>query len=121
METYIKIKAFRDSYDVRDVETYTIEQLIEELSNYPKSAKVVLSFNGYSFGGITDNEICYTEVETKEEQEERERREQEEEDNTTLVCPHCESENICTSVKGNWICLDCGERFAKARIITNEN
>ena len=114
METYIKIRAFRDYYDIRDAKTYTIEQLIEELSNYPKSAKVVLSFgDGYAFGGITDDEIIYTEVESKDEQEERERREQEEEENTHLLCPHCDNEDIYTSVKGGWMCLECGTHFKK--------
>lgn len=115
METYIKIRAFRDYYDIRDAKTYTIEQLIEELSNYPKSAKVVLSFgDGYAFGGITDDEIIYTEVESKAEQEERERREQEEDDNTIWVCPNCGAEDtVYSSVRGGMQCLECGAHFKK--------
>lgn len=115
METYIKIRAFRDCYDIRDVNTYTVEELIEQLSWYPKNAKVVLSFSdGYIFGGITDNEIYQCEVETKAEQEERERREQEEEDNTIWVCPNCEAEDtIFSSVKGGMQCLECGAHFKK--------
>lgn len=119
METYIKITAFRDCYDVRDVNTYTIEQLIEELSCYPKDAKVVLSFGGdYVFGGITDNVIYQSEVETREEEEERERREREEDENTIWVCPNCGAEDdIVCSINGGMQCLECGAHFKKAIII----
>lgn len=120
METYIKIKAWRDCYDIRDINTMTIGELIEDLRLFPADAKIAISFDqGYIYGGITYDQMEYCRVETKAEQEYRERMEAEEEENEICVCPYCGSENICVGINGGWSCLeeDCGKRFKKANIV----
>lgn len=115
METYVKIKAYRDSHDIRDVKAITIAELIEDLKSYPMDAKIAISFDqGYTFGSISYDNMYQCQVETFEEQAERERKEREEEENTIWVCPNCGTEDdIVCSVKGGMQCLECGAHFKK--------
>lgn len=112
METYVKIKACRESHDIRDVKAITIAELIEDLKSFPMDAKIVISFDlGYTYGSISYDNMYQCLVETFDEQVAREKAEEE-----TCVCPHCESDNIYVSVNGAWVCLECNARFKKAKI-----
>lgn len=115
METYVKIKAYRDSHDIRDVKAITIAELIEDLKCFPMDAKIAIAFDqGYTYGSISYDNMYQCQVETFEEQVAREKAE----DAETCVCPHCESDNIYVSVNGGWVCLDCQKKFKKANIKT---
>lgn len=74
MEKVIKLKAIRDSYEIKDVldDALTAEELIEVLRNYPKDSKVVMSFdNNYMWGGLRADMFNILSVETREEEDER--------------------------------------------------
>lgn len=127
MESYVRISASRDCYDIRDVDAITIRELIDDLENFPMDAKVVISFDrGYTFGKISYDNLYYTEVETREEEEERIRKEEGEweeelEKETILVCPYCGSEDIeYLDTKGYIICNNCDEKFNRAREVKNK-
>ena len=121
METYIKIKVTREEHDVRDVVTNTIGELIENLKQFPSDAKIVISFdNGYMYGGIGWHTLRESEVETYAEEAERIRKEEDEEERTHWVCPKCGGVDtpVC-SVRGGYQCMECGERFNKPIIKTD--
>lgn len=121
METYIKIKATREKHDVRDVVTNTIGELIENLKQFPSDAKIVISFdNGYMYGGIGWHNLRESEVETYAEEAERIRKEEDEEERTHWVCPKCGGvDTPVYSVRGGYQCMECGERFKKPIIKTD--
>lgn len=117
METYVKIKAIREGYDVRDIQAVSVGQLIEDLQAFPQDAKIVISFDGgYTYGGISYDNLCQVQVESKREEVERIKREEEEAESEALLCPYCESEDIGCSVNGGWFCYNCGEHFKKAKL-----
>ena len=72
MEQIVILKTSRDEYDIRESAkvSYSIEELIERLENFPKDAKIVFSNdNGYTFGCIGSSSIRALSVETNEEEE----------------------------------------------------
>jgi RNA polymerase subunit RPABC4/transcription elongation factor Spt4 len=114
METIVKLKVTKDEYDIRNASKYSISvgELVEILERCPQDAKIVFdNDNGFTFGEISPNTIRIVEVETFEEENTR----LEEEDKETLVCPHCKSESIVYNFSGYWQCLDCNEKFKKAK------
>lgn len=118
METIVKLTPNRSEYDIRNASASSISvaEFIEILENYPKDAKIVFDNNyGYTFGYINANVVKMDKVETFEEEKTRE----EQEENEILVCPHCESDNICCGLSSGWCCLDCGKDFKKAKLISN--
>ena len=117
MEQIVILKTSRDEYDIRErvKVSFSVEELIERLENFPKGAKIVFSNdNGHTFGSIDGGTIRLLNVETKEEEEERIRKEE----NTTLVCPNCGSDNIYWSVRGHMRCMSCDAKFNKAKKVT---
>ena len=118
METIVKLIPNRSEYDIRNASanSVSVAEFIEILENYPKDAKIVFDNDyGYTFGYINANVVKTDEIETFEEEKARE----EQEENEILVCPHCESDNICWSVRGHMCCLDCDAKFKKAKLISN--
>lgn len=121
MEQIVILKTSRDEYNIRESAkvSYSVEELIERLENFPKDAKIVFSNdNGHTFGSIDGGSIRVLSVETKEEGEERIRKEEEEDEKTTLVCPNCGSDNIYWSVRGHMRCMSCDAKFNKAKKVT---
>lgn len=123
MEQIVILKTSRDEYDIRESAkvSYSVEELIERLENFPKGAKIVFSNdNGHTFGSIDGGTIRILNVETKEEEEERIRKEEEEEENTHWICPNCKGEDtaVC-SVDGGYMCMECGSKFKKPIIVVN--
>jgi DNA-directed RNA polymerase subunit RPC12/RpoP len=121
MEQIVILKTSRDEYDIRESAkvSYSVEELIERLENFPKGAKIVFSNdNGHTFGSIDGGTIRILNVETEEEEKERIRKEEEEDEKTTLVCPNCGSDNIYWSVRGHMRCMSCDAKFNKAKKVT---
>ena len=123
MEKVIKVITRREDYDVRDSmeSSMTIQEVINYLHTFPMDAKIVMSNdNGFTFAPFREGTFIQVEVETREEEAEREKREQEEEENTEWHCPHCDSDNVITSINGGFHCLECGKDFEKPIIVVNK-
>jgi hypothetical protein len=74
MEKVIKLIAVRDEYEINRVteDALSVEEVINLLSNYPKDAKMVMSFdNGYMFGAVREGIFREVTIETREEEEMR--------------------------------------------------
>ena len=70
----LTIEAHRDGYSVDQVyETMTVGDLIYELENYPEDTPVYISNDrGYTYGGISEDDLSLKYVEEEEEEEEEE-------------------------------------------------
>ena len=70
----LTIEAHRDGYSVDQVyETMTVSDLIYELENYPEDTPVYISNDrGYTYGGISEDDLSLKYVEEEEEEEEEE-------------------------------------------------
>ena len=70
----LTIEAHRDGYSVDQVyETMTIGDLIYELENYPEDTPVYISNDrGYTYGGISEDDLSLKYVEEEEEEEDEE-------------------------------------------------
>ena len=68
------IEAHRDGYSVDQVyETMTVGDLIYELENYPEDTPVYISNDrGYTYGGISEDDLSLKYVEEEEEEEDEE-------------------------------------------------
>jgi hypothetical protein len=74
MEKVIKLIAVRDEYEINRVteDALSVEEVINLLSNYPKDAKMVMSFdNGYMFGAVREGIFREVTIETREDEEMR--------------------------------------------------
>ena len=78
----LTIEAHRDGYSVDQVyETMTVGDLIYELENYPEDTPVYISNDrGYTYGGISEDDLSLKYVEEEEEYEEEEDEEDEEDE-----------------------------------------
>ena len=79
MEKIVRLCTNRSDYDIRDSAdcSMTIGELIDELKRYDEDTKVVFSNDGgYTYGTISDDDICSIIVETREEEAAREEREE---------------------------------------------
>ena len=67
----LTIEAHRDGYSVDQVyETMTVSDLIYELENYPDDTPVYISNDrGYTYGGISEDDLSLKYVEEEEEEE----------------------------------------------------
>lgn len=70
----LTIEAHRDGYSVDQVyETMTVSDLIYELENYPDDTPVYISNDrGYTYGGISEDDLSLKYVEEEEEEEDEE-------------------------------------------------
>ena len=70
----LTIEAHRDGYSVDQVyETMTVGDLIYELENYPEDTPVYISNDrGYTYGGISEDDLSLKYVEEEEEEEDEE-------------------------------------------------
>ena len=70
----LTIEAHRDGYSVDQVyETMTVSDLIYELENYPEDTPVYISNDrGYTYGGISEDDLSHKYVEEEEEEEDEE-------------------------------------------------
>ena len=70
----LTIEAHRDGYSVDQVyETMTVGDLIYELANYPEDTPVYISNDrGYTYGGISEDDLSLKYVEEEEEEEDEE-------------------------------------------------
>lgn len=70
----LTIEAHRDGYSVDQVyETMTVGDLIYELENYPEDTPVYISNDrGYTYGGISEDDLSLKYVEEEEEEDEDE-------------------------------------------------
>lgn len=70
----LTIEAHRDGYSVDQVyETMTVSDLIYELENYPEDTPVYISNDrGYTYGGISEDDLSLKYVEEEEEEEDKE-------------------------------------------------
>ena len=70
----LTIEAHRDGYSVDQVyETMTVSDLIYELENYPEDTPVYISNDrGYTYGGISEDDLSLKYVEEEEEEEDEE-------------------------------------------------
>ena len=68
----LTIEAHRDGYSVDQVyETMTVGDLIYELENYPEDTPVYISNDrGYTYGGISEDDLSLKYVEEEEEEDE---------------------------------------------------
>lgn len=82
MQRILKIRTSRDYYDIRESAENSIDvgELINILSGYPSSTKIVLSFdNGYIYGSMNYDMFKDVSVESFDEEAERIKKEEEEE------------------------------------------
>ena len=57
---HVILNATRDAYSADSVSSMTIDEVINRLRDFPKDAKLVISFdNGYTYGGINDDSFEY--------------------------------------------------------------
>ena len=70
----LTIEAHRDGYSVDQVyETMTVGDLIYELENYSEDTPVYISNDrGYTYGGISEDDLSLKYVEEEEEEEDEE-------------------------------------------------
>ena len=70
----LTIEAHRDGYSVDQVyETMTVSDLIYELENYPEDTPVYISNDrGYTYGGISEDDLSLKYVEEEDEEDEDE-------------------------------------------------
>lgn len=78
----LTIEAHRDGYSVDQVyETITVGDLIYFLEDYPDDTPVYISNDrGYTYGGISEDDLSLKYVEEEEEYEEEEEEDEEDED-----------------------------------------
>lgn len=72
MAQIVIIEARREGYSTDQIRrTLTVEELIEILEQYDGNTLIMLSHdNGYTYGGITSNDIDFRYVEEEKDQEE---------------------------------------------------
>ena len=80
----LTIEAHRDGYSVDQVyETMTVGDLIYELENYSEDTPVYISNDrGYTYGGISEDDLSLKYVEEEEEEEEEEEDEEDEDEDS---------------------------------------